>query len=279
MDIQNNIEQYLQGQMTDAEKSDFEKDLADNDLLREQLELQQEIINQIKSRAFVNAQLALARVEVENDSNELEKEIATQISSRAFVDKQIDIARRANKKIKLRVIYFRATSFAASILIIFSLFIELKKPSKKEFLSHYSYDLIIDGYESNMNKNDERGLSNTEETALRLAEKNYINKNFEATINILDKINSLETKNPKLYFLFALSNLNQGNYQIAIESLNKLLKNKNIEFYDEALYFSAIAYYMNYNSTKARKQIKKLKSKKSPILNGKENILSDMKLF
>lgn len=273
------IEKYLLGKLDETEKAEFEKQIATDDLLKEQLNIHREIQSQISSRAFVNAQIQSARGETEEPKSELDDAIVHQIKSRAFVDKQIESAKKPKKTIKLRTLYRRAISIAASILIIFSLFIELQKPSKEDFLSNYNYKTVIDGYQSHIDNNIERGISNTEEVAINLAVKNYADNNFEAVINILNKINSLETKEPKIYFIYACSNLNQGNYQIAIESLNQLLENKNIEFYDEVLYFSAIAYYMNNNSIKARKQIKKLKSKNSPILVDKESILSDMKLF
>ena len=107
------LEKYLLGKLDETEKAEFEKQIATNDLLKEQLNIHREIQNQINSRAFVNDQIQSARGETEKFKSELDDAVVHQIKSRAFVDKQIESAIAASKKNKIVKIVRTAMAIAA----------------------------------------------------------------------------------------------------------------------------------------------------------------------
>ena len=65
MDTQDKFEKYILGHMTEAEKAEFEKELETNPLLKEQLEMEQAIVGQIRDRSFVGSQITTAKKEMQ----------------------------------------------------------------------------------------------------------------------------------------------------------------------------------------------------------------------
>ena len=67
MDTQDKFERYLLNRMDINEKAEFENELENNPLLKEQLELEQAIVTQIRNRAFVDKQISTAKKEMQKD--------------------------------------------------------------------------------------------------------------------------------------------------------------------------------------------------------------------
>ena len=65
MDTQDKFERYLLNRMDINEKAEFENELENNPLLKEQLELEQAIVTQIRNRAFVDQQISAAKKEMQ----------------------------------------------------------------------------------------------------------------------------------------------------------------------------------------------------------------------
>lgn len=257
MDIQNKIEQYLQGQMTEAEKSDFEKDLADNDLLREQLELQKEIINQIKSRSFVNAQLAMARVEGENDSNKLEQEIATQIRNRGFVDQQINAAKGEVKKGRtvqlVRIALSVAALFLGAILIHG---IWQNSQMEKLYAGNFEvYENDLTGTGTFRGTTNQTGL----DTLINLALIEYERKNFVEAEKQFSHILTLDTKNYVLRFYLGVCQLANHKTSEAIATFEKLYQQpKEFAYYEETRWYLALANLKIHKKSAAKNYLKEL---------------------
>ena len=130
MDMEDRIESYIRNLMTAPERAEFEHELQNNPLLKEQVELEQAIVSQIRSRAYVDEQIKQAKEELkqekfeayilnlmtqiekaefENDLEnnpllkeqlELEQSIVGQIREHAFVQPQIRKAKKEMKKSK-----------------------------------------------------------------------------------------------------------------------------------------------------------------------------------
>jgi TolA-binding protein len=240
MDIQNKIEQYLHGQMTDAEKRDFEKEFENNELIKAQLELQREIINQIKSRAFVNAQLELARVEVENNSDELEQEIAMQIRNRAFVDEQIKMAKGEVKKGRTIQLVRIAMSVAALFLGVV-LIHGIWQNSQMEKLYAGNFEVFendITGTGTFRGTTNQTGL----DTLFNLALTEYERKNYVEAEKQLSHILTLDTKNYVLCFYLGVSQLANHKTNEAIGTFEKLYQQpKEFAYYEETRWYLALA--------------------------------------
>jgi TolA-binding protein len=257
MDIQNKIEQYLQGKMTDAEKKDFEKELGNNDLIKAKLELQREIINQIKSRAFVNAQLAMARVEVENDSNELEQEIATQIRNRAYVDQQINAAKSEVKKGRTIQLVRIAMSVAALFLGVV-LIHGIWQNSQMEKLYTGNFEVFendLTGIGTFRGTTNQTGL----DTLINLALKEYESKNYIEAEKQFNHILTLDTKNYELRFYLGVSQLANHKTNEAIGTFEKLYQQpKEFAYYEETRWYLALANLKIHNKSAAENYLKEL---------------------
>ena len=240
MDIQNNIERYLQGQMTDAEKSDFEKDLEHNDLLREQFELQREIINQIKSRAFVNAQLEMTRGEVENDGDELEQKIVTQIRNRAFVVEQINKAKGEVKKGRTIRLVRVALSVAALFLgVVFIHGIWQNSQMEKLYAGNFE---VYENYLSQAGILRGENQQGQADSMIAIAMLSYENKRYDEAIKLFDRIIKLSGEKPEIQFYKAISLLAMNKNREALTLLNELYKKpKEFAYYEETRWYLALA--------------------------------------
>lgn len=67
MDMQDKIEKYILNQLTPSEKADFEIEMYQNPQLKDQVELEQAIVNQIRVRAFVDKQINQAKEELDKE--------------------------------------------------------------------------------------------------------------------------------------------------------------------------------------------------------------------
>lgn len=240
MDNQNNIERYLQEQMSDAEKSDFEKELTDNYLLREQLELQQNFISQIANRAFVNSQLEMARGNAENNADELEQEIATQIINRAYVDQQINMAKSEVKKDKtiqlVRIIMAVAALFLGVVLV------------HGIWQNNQMEKLYAGNFEVFENELSQAGIFRGEnqqseaDSMLTIAMISYECKRYDEAIELFDRIIGLTGNKPEIQFYKAISLLAMNKNREALLLLNELYKNpKEFAYYEETRWYLVLA--------------------------------------
>jgi len=257
MDIQNNIERYLQGQMTDAEKSDFEKDLADNELLREQLELQQKIINEIASRAFVNAQLEKARGEVENDGDELEQEIVNQIKNRGFVNQQINMAKGEVKKGRT-IRFVRIAMSVAALFLGVVLVHGIWQNNQMEKLYAGNFEV----YENDLSQIGIFRGENQQSQAdsmLTIAMQSYENGRYDEAIELFDQIISFSGDKPEIQFYKAISLLALNKNREALTLLNELYKKpKEFAYYEETRWYLALVNLKIHKKSVAENYLKEL---------------------
>lgn len=233
MDIQDKIERYLQNQMTESEKTDFEIDMHTNTKLKQQVEIETEIVTQIRNQAFVDAQIKTANEELNREKFErfltdgmnksekadfenelkddpllkeqfdLEAKIVDQIKDSSFVDSQINTAQNEIKKGRsIRMRYYTIVSVAAVFIMI----------------------LVMPFMYRNLRYNN-------------LYKENYTN------IIALHGNETLRGVSPEKRFINAISKMEEGNIQNSQKILEGLLEQpKGFIYYEETRWYLALVH-------------------------------------
>ena len=288
MDIQNKIERFLLGQMSESERTDFEIEMHENPLLKDQVELEQAIVTQIRSRAFVDEQIKQAKEELKQEKFEdyllgrmtesekakfekelennpmlkeqleLERAIVGQISNRAFVEEQINTAKKEMKRGKtVRLVLYSITSIAA--IFIFSLFITslFTNPNFDElyasnFTSYTNDYMATDGAYRGDVKID---------SLLLTAMKSYEKQDYVDAETQFNQILSSKD-NPNIRFYLAVSQLETGKTELAISTLNTLLSQPNeknvFDYYEQTRWYLALVNLKLHQKSDAKKYLKEL---------------------
>ena len=150
MDMDDRIEKYILDRMTKSERIEFEREMQNNPLLKEQVDLDHAIVMRIRSQEDVDKQIKQAKEELmqekieayilnlmtEIDKTEFEYDLKNnpllkeqlelvqslvgQIRGHAFAEKQISTAKNEMKKGKIiRMALYSVASIAASFLLFF----------------------------------------------------------------------------------------------------------------------------------------------------------------
>lgn len=225
MDTSNKIEQYILGQMTDVEKADFEKELENNPLLKEQLELEQDFVGQIRNRAFVDGQIGRAKKEMKRGKT-------------------------------IRLISYSVSSIAALFLVFFVVQSVLQGQRYNELyasnFSSYTNDLIVtDG--------TIRGEDETRGEAWHAnpisAMSAYEKKDFTTAENQFNEILS-KSDNPEIRFYLAITQLENNKTKEALKNLQLLYSQpKEYRYYEQTRWYLALVHLKLHHKSEAKKYL------------------------
>jgi hypothetical protein len=303
MDKQDKIEKYILNRMSESEKADFEIDLHNDPLLKEQVELERQIVEQIRNRAFVDEQINQAKEELnqkkfesylrgqmtetektdfENELQndpllkeqlELEHKIVEQIQDRAFVDEQIVTAKKEMKKGKTtRMIYYSVASIAASFLLFFfgqgiyqnNKFDNLYASNFKTYTNDY---VITDG----INRGDVK-IDSLLLTAMSAYEKkDYANAEIQFNQLLSEK------DSPNIRFYLAIAQLETNETEIAIKTLDALhTQSAYFDYYEQTRWYLALAHLKNHKKSTAKKYLNELVAFDGNYLDEAKNLLDEL---
>nr|MDA3818086.1 hypothetical protein [Prolixibacteraceae bacterium] len=230
------IEKYLLGKLDETEKAEFEKQIATDDLLKEQLNIQREIQNQISSRAFVNTQIQSARGETEEAKSELDDAAIQQIRSRAFVDKQIESAKATNKKNKIVKIVRIAMAIAAVFIgLVFIHNFAQNRQMENLFAENFdteSIQLFENGtYRGAYDEENPNPLLNKATTA-------YENENYTEAEETFIQITQKYPDNNDYKFYLAITQLHNNKTKKSINTFSALFQLDNdFAYYEETRWY------------------------------------------
>ncbi|MDP1621232.1 MAG: tetratricopeptide repeat protein [Bacteroidales bacterium] len=222
MDKQDKFEKYILGQMTEPEKAEFENELENNPLLKEQLELEQDIVGQIRNRAFV--------------------------------DRQINVAKKELQRGKvIRLIFYSVTSIAALFLVFFVVHgvwqgKQCDNLYAANFTTYTDY-LPTDG--------SYRGDAEIDSLLLK-AMLAYEKKDFTSAETQFSQI--LSTKdNPEIRFYLAIAQLETGKIKEALNTL-QMLYNYPIDYryYEQTRWYLALVHLKLHHKSEAKKYLDEL---------------------
>lgn len=260
MDRQDKIEKYLLNEMSEAEKADFLIDMHNDPSLKEEVELESQIIKQIQNKAFVDNQIDKAKEELRQEKFErfltdemtesekanfekelknntilkeqvdLEAKIVEQIKDSAFVNSQINTAQNEIKQGRsIRMRFYAITSVAALFILV--------------IVMPFLYRTIK--YNN-------------------LYAENY------TTINVNDSSEILRGIGPEKRFHLAINNMEEGEYSDAQKQLEELLDQpRNFSFYEETRWYLALVHLKLHHKSKVKSYLEEVIS-----LDGKYKIKS-----
>ncbi|MBE8725111.1 tetratricopeptide repeat protein [Flavobacterium hungaricum] len=199
------FDQYLQGELTVDEKDTFEKQLAENPELAEELETFKEMHLQLENKFGK-----------ESERQAFEQNL-TRISDKYFKKKK-------TKVVSIQPWYY-ATA-AASIIIIFGLFFFRydQNPSFKDYNNPESAYFT------------ERGVA---EETLKKAEDDFNGKRYAKAIPLFETILK-ENHSPEIQYFYGISLVEESHYKKAEAVLNELISGNSI-FKEKAKWYLALS--------------------------------------
>jgi hypothetical protein len=285
MDMDDRIEQYILNRMTKSERIEFERELQNNPLLKEQVEMDQEIVMQIRSQANVDKQIKQAKEELmqekfeayilnlmteiektefENDLNnnpllkeqlELEQSLVGQIRGHAFAEEQISTAKKEMKKGKIiRMASYSLASIAASFLLFFFGYsFYQNREMNQQFAFNFS------AYTNDYIATDGSYRGDVEIDSLLLsAMRAYEMRDYplaEAKFNQ----HLTEKDNPEIRFYLAITQMGTGKTKEALKTLH-LLYSQPIEYryYEQTRWYLALVQLKLHEKGEAKKYLEEL---------------------
>ncbi|MBN1970967.1 MAG: tetratricopeptide repeat protein [Candidatus Delongbacteria bacterium] len=251
------IEKYLLGKLDETEKTEFEKQIATDDLLKEQLNIHREIHNQISSRAFVNTQIQSARGETEELKSGLDDAVVQQIKSRAFVDKQIESANAASTKNKTVKIVRIAMAIAAVFIgLVFIQNLAQNRQMENLFAENFDTEniqLFENGkYRGAYHEENPNPLLNKAATA-------YENENYAEAEETFIQLTQKYPDNNDYKFYLAITQLQNSKTKESINTFSALYQLDNdFAYYEETRWYMALAFVKQNKKTKAKNILKEL---------------------
>jgi hypothetical protein len=223
---QEKFERYLLDQMTGTEKAEFETDMENNPLLKEQLELECDIVQQIQ-----------------------------QIRSRAFVEHQINVAKKEMKNGRIiKMTLYTITSIAA-VFLLFFVINGLFQNQKYETLYAASFEVYPNDYvDTEANYRGDATIDSLLLSAMAAYEKNKFSEAEALFYEVLRKNN-----NPEIRFFLAVTQLENNKPELAISALNGLYSQpKDFRYYEQTRWYLALAHLKLHNKTEAKNYLNEL---------------------
>lgn len=223
MDTQDKIERYLLNRMDESEKAEFEKELVNNTLLKEQLEIELEVVKQIRRRAFV--------------------------------DKQIQTAKNEMKQSKtLRLKIYSVFSFAAMLVLVFFAHGVWQGHKYDQLYTSnfaiYSNDFMIaDGV-----YRGDASIDSLQVLSMQAYEKNDFATASTLFLQILNN-----SDNPEIRFYLAITQMETGQTNKALTNLQILYSQPNeYRYYEQTRWYLALVHLKLHHKTEAKKYLDEL---------------------
>jgi hypothetical protein len=253
--LQDRIDNYLLDRMTDQERLNFEKDMAENDELRQDVELQRMIKDEINERASF-----------------------------------FKIMEDAEKQKSGWIINFKSRTFyaiAATILILVTFFIwQPTQMSNDAIVEQYAYALPLDGAvltrgEAGQIANAECPFDNLylDECKTILSAFSYYEKQeYDQARKLFEQVLSPPEKNERVSLYMAISQLKSGNGKLALETLQAIENSPVIQNKEQLKYYLALSY-LNIGEDGKAKEILKQLTEDGKYADEANEILKSMRWF
>jgi len=228
------IERYNSGEMTDAEKQWFTKELESNEKLRNEVNLRRSTDEILKNQNVMN---------LRNKLSEIEKQRAEAANH----------SKGSNK-----IGYIKYAAIFAGLVIIGSLVIfPAKKLSNEDIVRKY-----YKAYEATTNQRSVSQIGTDADFTLAL--EYYNTHDYDKAEILFSKVLEKRPNDMQTALLKGVSNFEEKKYPDAKQSFVKVIDDKNNLYIDQAKWYLALCY-LNNNETIKAKELFKIIEKESGI--------------
>jgi len=227
------IERYNAGEMSEAEKQWFQKELEGNEKLRNEVSLRKRTDDILKNQNVISLRSKLSRIENQR--------------------KEVTQSSKDSKK----TTYIRYAAVFAGLILIGSitLFSGMNLSSEK-IMKHY-YKV----YEPPTNQ---RSAQSGADADFTLALEFYNTHDYENAAILFNKVLDNKPNDMRTVLLKGVSNFEEKKYPDAKQSFGKVINDKNNLYIDQAQWYLALCY-LNTDETEKAKQLFKIIGKEDGI--------------
>ena len=240
------IERYNAGEMDEAEKQWFRKELAGNEKLRREVDLRNKTDNILKNQDLLN---------LRNKLNAIEK--------------QREVSIPAKKQGGRPVIKYAAVLAALIIIGGLMMFSNSRKMSSDEIISRY-----YKPYETAASSRSPEIVKNNDYT---LALDYYDIHDYRNAAIYFNKVVESEPGNMQSTLLNGISNFENHNYPAAKSSFSKVIQDNDNFYIDHAQWYLAMCYIITEEKAKAVKQLSLIKNSNTIYRKDARKVLRSLK--
>jgi TolA-binding protein len=239
------IERYIAGEMGDAEKRWFEKELEGNEKLRRELDFRKNADEILKNRDIISLRNKLSAIEKQRSEKIYHKKRRTGV-------------------------YLKYASVVGMAVIIGLIFIMPgKKLTSNEIMSRY--------YKTYDPPTIQRSAKVTASDDFNQALEFYKTHDFENAAIYFRKVIMQEPKDMYSTLLFGISKFEDKKYPEAKQSFGKVIDDKNNLYIDQAEWYLALCYINTGETDKAVQVLEKIKSEKGIYKDDAKSIIKRLK--
>jgi len=239
------IERYNAGEMNEAEKAWFRKELMDNISLRDEIALRQKADMVIKNHDIIQLRGKLAAIEKRR--------------SEAM----------PNKNPRKNLPFTRAAVIAGIILAGSLAFLSTRKLANEDL-----FDRFYKPYEVTANLRSDGAVRNLD---FSKGIDYYNTSDYRIAAHYFGKVSSSDGRYMESTMLYGVCKFEEENYTEAISSFTKVIENDDNYFLEDANYFLALCYLKTGETEKASDQLKFIRKSGSIYTKDARKILRRMK--
>jgi len=239
------IERYIAGEMNDAEKEWFRKELEGNERLRHEVDLRRKTDMVLKNQDIIN---------LRNKLNLIEKKRETNIPVKG-----------PGKNVKLKYAAIIASLVLLGSLVLFS----GRNLSNDEILNRY--------YQSYVTTTSSRSDFTEINSDYSMALDYYRVHDYRNAAIYFSKVLANNSKDMQITLLNGVANFENSNYPEAKRSLRKVIDDNDNLYIDHANWYLALCYIKTEEQVKAMEQLAVITESKSIYRNDARKILRKLK--
>ena len=247
------IDQYINNELTNEELSSFESELTTNIDLAAELDLNKDI-----DKALQEEDIMGLRAKLENISNEVIKEKRKERSFAAIPSTRMAIA-----------------AVAASLMLILSIAGVISRSNRADSETEL-YSQYYDTYQATgIFRSGDANL----DTKLTKALTKFNSQEYETAITLFNEVLEQDVNNPVSNFYTGMALQETGKYKKAITSYQTVVKDKDNLFVEQAEWYIGLCYLQTENRKKAYKQFKQIANSESYYSEKANAVLRKIKYF
>jgi tetratricopeptide (TPR) repeat protein len=240
------IERYNAGEMSEAERQWFQKELEGNEKLRNEVSLRKRTDEILKNQNVISLRNKLSRIENQR--------------------KEVTQSSKDSKK----TTYIRYAAVFAGLILIGSITLFSGKNLNSEKIMKHYYKV----YEPPTNQ---RSAQSGADADFTLALEFYNTHDYENAAILFNKVLDNKPNDMQTVLLKGVANFEEKKYPEAKQSFGKVIDDKNNLYIDQAQWYLALCY-LNTNETEKAKQLFKIIIKEDGIYkNDAKKIISGLK--